>query len=102
MAILRFTKALTIQHVAMLRCDILNGLSDNDSVTLDVIPDIAADLSAVQLIAAARLHANTNGKQFALANPASGPLRDALEQGGFLENGTRDDHAFWLHREGGK
>jgi len=59
------------------------------------------DLSFIQLLLAARSSARQSGRTVRLAQPASGPLHDALLRGGFLEaiDGREADRAFWLESE---
>lgn len=97
---LAFHDPLTVQYIARLHGEILAKFQECDALVLEIPPETPADLSAVQLILAARRYASTHAKQFALANPASGPLRDVLERSGFLENRSGETHKFWLHSEG--
>jgi len=98
---LTFAGPLTVQNVAKLRSDLIAKFqeSDHEGFDLELSPDSAADLSGVQVILAGRRFAADQHKQFALTKPASGPLRDVLEQGGFLADGVSDTRSFWLHNE---
>lgn len=98
---LTFAGPLTVQNVAKHRSDLIAKLqeSGHEGFDLELPADGAADLSGVQLILAARRFAAEHHKQFALTRPVSGPLRDVLEQGGFLADGASDTRSFWLHNE---
>ena len=98
---LSFAGPLTVQSAAKLRGDIIAKFQecDHDGFDLELTPDSAADLSAVQLILASRKLGAEHQKPFALAKPAAGPLRDVLEQGGFLSKDAPDARKFWLHDE---
>lgn len=92
---------LTVQNATKFRGDIIAKFEecDHDGFDLELTPDSAADLSAVQLILAARKFAAEQHKQFMLKKPASGPLRDVLEQAGFVAKDAADSRKFWLHEE---
>jgi hypothetical protein len=59
---------------------------------------VQVDISFIQMIEAARIHAGTAGKSIALAQPATGALLETLRRGGFLEGMSADDAKFWLHQ----
>lgn len=66
-------------------------------VRLDEVAEF--DLGLVQLLLAARRSASAAGKSLALAAPASGALREALDRAGFLAVDPADPlggPAFWL------
>ena len=92
---------LTVQNAAKYRNDLIAKFQkcDQDGFELEIAPDSAADLSAVQVILAARRFAAEQSKHFALAKPAAGALRDVLEQGGFLNSDAAEARKFWLHEE---
>ena len=99
---LTFAGALTVQNTAKHRSDLIAKFQecDHEGFDLELAPEGAADLSGVQLILAARRFAAEQQKQFALTKPATGALRDVLEQGGFLVvDGAAGARSFWLHNE---
>lgn len=98
---LAFSGPLTVQNAAKYRSELIAKFEqcDQDGFELELVADSAADLSGVQLILAARRFASEHRKQFGLAKPAGGTLREVLEQGGFLRNDTADARSFWLHEK---
>lgn len=89
--------ALTIRTVQTTRDQLLAGLSGAKSVVLDIPDDADADLSFVQLIEAARLSAQSSGKDLKLRNPAARGVLSTLERGGFLTEMDPSARFFWLH-----
>jgi len=87
---------LTIRHAGVLREAILAALDANSEVVLNVPADTAVDLSFVQLLEAARIYAERNGRSISLAAPAEGSLLEVLQAAGFLK--TDKTTSFWLHR----
>jgi hypothetical protein len=96
---LTLPKALTIKNILAVREIILDFLDKNTSATLDIDAEAQADLSFVQLISAARKHAESRAGRVLLARPAAGELYDVLKRGGFLDDMTPDAAYFWLHQE---
>ena len=75
---------LTVRTIATAKEKLLRALAEQPAVQVDCTAAESADLSLIQLLLAARLSPHEAGKPFALAAPAGGVLRQALEQGGFL------------------
>jgi len=73
---------LTIRTIADVRAALLEALAGHPAVQLDCTGAESVDLSFIQVVLAARLSAAQAGRQLALAAPADGALRAALEQGG--------------------
>ncbi|MDR3507805.1 MAG: STAS domain-containing protein [Caulobacteraceae bacterium] len=96
---LAYNEPLTVRYSTSFREVLLGGFEDSGGYELDLGADAPADLSAVQVILAARAFAKDRGKTFALARPAAGPLAEVLRQGGFLDEAAADDRAFWLQNE---
>lgn len=96
---LTLPKALTIKNILTVREIILDFLDKNTSATLHIDAEAQADLSFVQLITAARKHAESRAGRVLLARPAAGELYDVLKRGGFLDDMTPDAAHFWLHQE---
>lgn len=90
---------LTIRHAAQVKELIATSLGGGADILLAVNPDAATDLSFVQLVTAARRHAESEGGTISLAEPASPKLRDVLRRGGFIEGAAPDDLKFWFHSE---
>ena len=71
------------------------ALRQSEIINLDLAACIEPDLSFVQLVYAARRHAEASGKTLSLTSPVDNALRDVLHRGGFLHGA--EDRAFWLH-----
>lgn len=96
---LGFDSDLTIRHAAPIKQAIADGLRAQPVLKLTLNPDAAADLSFLQLIAAARAHAKMTGGELSLAEAAGPKLRDVLGRAGFIEGAPAEDLKFWLHLE---
>lgn len=96
---LKAPDSITIRSVTTYAEQIRNSLASTDAVTLDFSDSVELDLSALQLIAAARIFADASGKSVTLAEPARGPLLDLLDRAGFLAELTPTDADFWFHGE---
>ena len=90
---------LTVRAISALQPEVLQLIDKNKSAIIDLPDDCQVDISFIQLLEAARIYAGTAGKHIALAQPASGPLLDALQRSGFLEGMSVEDAEFWLHQE---
>jgi hypothetical protein len=90
---------LTIKNILAVHEMILGALSKNTTAVLDIGEDAQVDLSFVQLVTAARKHAESGAGRVLLARPAAGDLYDVLKRGGFLDDMTPDAAYFWLHQE---
>lgn len=91
--------SLTVRTINTFSDDVRARLRDLGSVKIDISPCTELDISAVQLIEAARVHAAKAGKSLTLLEPARGPLRDLLARAGFLTDPTPGDIDFWFHGE---
>nr|WP_298102412.1 STAS domain-containing protein [uncultured Shinella sp.] len=96
---LTLPNALTIKNILAVKEIILDSLAKNSTTILDIDEQAQVDLSFVQLVAAARKHAESQAGQVLLARPATGDLYDVLKRGGFLDEMTPDAAHFWLHQE---
>lgn len=91
--------SLTIKNILAVQELILEAMNNNTTTILDIGEDAQVDLSFVQLVTAARKHAESKAGQVLLARPAAGDLYDVLKRGGFLDEMTPDTAHFWLHQE---
>ncbi|PWE52914.1 hypothetical protein DEM27_27870 [Metarhizobium album] len=89
----------TIRNVQQHYEAIREAILDHGGVRLDLAADTEPDLSFLQLLEIAREYAASQGKPFALENPASPLVRDKLEVAGFLKNADGAFHRFWFHQE---
>lgn len=94
-----FDTDLTIRNAAAIKAVLIEHLQENRTVSLELNPAAAADLSFIQLLSAARLSARTSGGELTLSEPASPMLRDVLSRAGFIEGASAEDLKFWLHSE---
>jgi hypothetical protein len=95
---LDFSDELTIRTIEGAYEKLSEAMKGDDGLLISVSADSATDLTFVQLIETGRRAAQQAGRKFALAAPATGPLRETLRRGGFLE--TPDRRAFWLLEAG--
>jgi len=98
-ASLTLPNALTIKNIVAVQEIILDHLANNATAILDIDAEAQVDLSFVQLVTAARKHAETRAGRLVLARPATGDLYEVLKRGGFLDEMTPDAAHFWLHQE---
>lgn len=90
---------LTIKNILAVQELILDHLDNNSAAILDIDEEAQVDLSFVQLVTAARKHAESRAGRLLLARPAARDLYDVLKRGGFLDEMTPDAAHFWLHQE---
>lgn len=91
--------SLTTRAIDAVRARLAAALNEHAAIELDCSAAVEVDLSLIQLLIAAHRSAGEAGKRLTLTQPADGPLRAALVQGGFLPAvGPADDPeaAFWL------
>lgn len=98
-ASLTLPNSLTIKTIVAVQEIILEHLANNATTILSIEAEAQVDLSFVQLLTAARKHAETHAGGLVLARPAAGDLYDVLKRGGFLDEMTPDAAHFWLHQE---
>ena len=84
---------VTVRTIANARTKLLEALAEHSAVLVDCGAAETVDLTAIQLLLAARLSARRAGKDLSLTAPAGGALLAALEQGGFLPSSGADP--FW-------
>jgi hypothetical protein len=89
---------LTVRSAGDVKDQILLSLTGHPSTELEISGGATVDLSFVQIIEAARLHADQSGKHLSLSRAADGALLGALERGGLMEGMSADDKQFWLHQ----
>jgi ABC-type transporter Mla MlaB component len=83
-ALVQLDGPLSVRSIAETRAILLEALANHDTVQVDCSAAESVDLSVIQLLLAARRGAGEDGKKLTMAAPATGVLRVALEQGGFL------------------
>lgn len=84
---------LTVRTAATVRATLLQALAEHQVVEVDCTAVETIDLSLIQTLLSAQLSARQRGKHLALAPPADGVLRAALDRGGFLPPSGADP--FW-------
>jgi anti-anti-sigma regulatory factor len=95
--------ALTLRTIDETRAALRDGLARHSSIEIDCGDATEVDLAAIQILLAARKSALNAKKAFTLSAPASGPLREALQRGGFLGDATDSTapaDSFWLKGTG--
>lgn len=98
-AVIRMHPNLCVSDITASYSTIVESMEASSSIHLDIPPDATVDLSFLQVIEAARLKANEQGKSLSLLEPATGELRRALDRSGLLTAATTADRSFWLHEE---
>ncbi|CAH0342072.1 STAS domain-containing protein [Rhizobium sp. CECT 9324] len=96
---LTLPSTLSIRHASAVRDQLLAALAQHDAVEVEFPDGCEADLSLIQLIEAARRHADSHGKRLTLKAAANGRVFDVLERGGFLADMAPAFSQFWLHRK---
>jgi hypothetical protein len=91
--------SLLIRNISDLYQTITAQIQDGKTIVLEIPPDAEADLSFVQLVESARIHAKSSGKSLRLSLPASGSVLKVLQRGGFIDAFSMEDAQFWLHKE---
>ena len=97
--VLELDRALTIRQAAALKEKMLAALIAADAVELAIVPDSEADLSFIQLVESARIHASLQSKQLSLASPAEGQVLETLQRAGLMTGMSSESRAFWLHEK---
>jgi putative two-component system response regulator len=97
--VLELDRALTIRQAAALKDKLLAALAGADSVELAIEPDAEADLSFIQLVESARIHAALKSKQLRLSTPAGGQVLETLQRAGLMTGMSSESRAFWLHEK---
>lgn len=69
-----------------------------EELVLDLGEPTEADLSLVQIIEAARIRAEAEGRTIRLSRPASGAIAKVLRQSGLLWDAKSADLQFWFHQ----
>lgn len=87
---------LTIRSITDIRARMVEAFRGHDVVSTKIADDAIVDLTLIQLMESARASARDAGKRFSLAAPATGPLRETLERGGFLAGLDDVRREFWL------
>src|SRR5690348_5058656 len=96
--VLRYDDSLTLRKAEAIRSALAAALDKGGVVTIDCAAATEVDVSFIQLLLAARRSAAQRGASLALAAPATGALRAALERGGFLTAASKSrasDSDFW-------
>lgn len=94
-----FGQSATIGNAQQAWVDLLDGFAVGSEIELDVAGLSEVDLGFVQLIEAARKHADERSKVLTLAAPANPVVTALLERGGFLSEPDTDFIEFWFHGE---
>jgi len=88
---------VTTASVSAFAAELASQIEQSDAIALDTTAVTDADVSFLQLVCAARLQAERDGKDLRLAHPANGEVAALLERAGFCTDITSADHLFWFH-----
>lgn len=94
------SETVTLRNICESREYILNKILNYNHVNIDIEKCTDIDLSGLQLIEAARIHAAASGKAISLSNPANPAVEAVLARAGFTERMSPEDRHFWFHKEG--
>lgn len=97
--VIRMHPSLCVADICTCYSTIAESLEKFSRIQLEIPTDAIVDLSFLQVIEAARLRANEQGKTLSLLEPASGELRRALDRSGLMTAAAHADRSFWLHEE---
>ncbi len=97
--VIRLHPNLSVSDIRTSYSTIVEYIEKFSSIQLDIPTDAIVDLSFLQVIEAARLRANEQGKTLSLLEPASGELRRTLDRSGLMTAAAIADRSFWLHEE---
>lgn len=97
--VLELDRSLTIRQAAALKEKVLGALVASDAVELAIEPDAEADLSFIQLVESARIHAAMHSKRLHLASPAEGQVLETLQRAGLMTGMSSESRGFWLHEK---
>jgi len=89
--------SVSLRSVESLRLALLDGFSQDSAIEVDASAVTDADLSFIQLIEAARVHAKHQNLSFRLNSPANAVVTALLTRAGFLTEPNADDIDFWFH-----
>jgi putative two-component system response regulator len=98
-AVLELDRVLTIRQAAALKEKLLGALVASDTVELAIEPDAEADLSFIQLVESARIHAAMHSKRLHLASPAEGQVLETLQRAGLMSGMSSESRGFWFHEK---
>jgi anti-anti-sigma factor len=102
-ALIRLDGALTVRSVETVHADLAAALEQHAMVIVDCSAATEIDLSAIQLLLAARRTAQRADKTLMLAGTDNAVLRTALLRGGFMPtepDAVGPDTEFWLGTPG--
>lgn len=94
--VLEVPSSVTISSSAMFAEQVAHHLEQHESIVLKLDDLNDVDLSFLQIICAARDHANRTDKSFCLAGPAHETVRALLWRAGMLDAPSQDDLDFWF------
>ena len=89
--------SVSLRTVESLRLALLDSFSQDSAIEVDASAVADADLSFIQLIEAARVHAKSHDISFRLTSPANAVVTALLTRAGFLAESKADDIDFWFH-----
>ena len=87
-----------IRTIAECHGRLLEAMTGNKAVQVDLVQLTESDLTFVQLLESARRYAACAGITISLSAPAGTGLCEILRRGGFLS--AAECRAFWLHETG--
>jgi hypothetical protein len=96
-AVITLEPSATLRGIETLREQLLESFAEHSSIEIDASALAEIDLSFLQLVEAARIHAANEDKTVRLTRSANPALKALLDRAGFLTAPTADDLEFWFH-----
>lgn len=97
--IISLGEVVNVRNIVELKDKICSSVSSADYIRIDIEKCTEIDLSGLQLIEAARIHATSAGKPIGLTLPANAAVEATLARAGLTEKMTPEDRHFWFHKE---
>lgn len=91
--------ALSIRNIDEIHTLVSTALSDGPDAVIELDPQADPDLSVLQLLEAARLDAEKQGRSLRLAEPANENVRRTLDRAGLSTAAGGAFNRFWYHQE---
>lgn len=95
--VLPLGQVANIRTVDAMRVILTAAFQREDKLELDAADLEDVDLTFVQLVEAARQHADREGKEIRLAAPANPALTGLLRRAGMIDAAASGDLDFWFH-----
>ncbi|MES2022165.1 MAG: STAS domain-containing protein [Pseudomonadota bacterium] len=96
-SVMKLPESMTVRAIKKFQKDLTGVLNENEKLSLDVSNITETDISFIQIVYAARYHAECHSKEIRLDKPADGAVAALLARGGFTTDPDQADIDFWFH-----